>query len=74
MEKASIPCLAESSALQRLQPVGAAGHEREVVALGGVGPRERLADAGRGAGDQGELARNVHHGGTFQRFGGKVKR
>ena len=42
---------------QRLQPVGPPGDQGQVKAPRGIGPGEGRADAGRGAGDQGQACR-----------------
>ena len=51
----------EQLLLQRLEPVGAAGGERQVAAHGGEPAGHALAEAGAGAGDQDALADGVRH-------------
>ena len=47
---------------ERLEPLGAARGEHEASALARGQARERLADAGRRAGDDDRLAGEVHQG------------
>ena len=51
----------EQFLLQRLEPVDAAGGEREVAAHGGEPAGHALAEAGAGAGDQDALTDGVRH-------------
>jgi hypothetical protein len=51
----------EQFLLQGVEPIGAAGGEREIAAHGGEAARHPLTEAGAGASDQDALTDGVRH-------------